>query len=53
MTINPAPQAMEYVRTGQLRGLAVTTAKRMDQLPNGNDYRETGPDYVATGWYRP
>ena len=51
MTINPAPQAMEYVRTGQLRGLAVTTAKRMDQLPDTATVRETGPDYVATGWY--
>ena len=33
ITINPVPQAMEYVRTGQLRGLAVTTAKRLHQLP--------------------
>jgi tripartite-type tricarboxylate transporter receptor subunit TctC len=51
VTINPAPQAMEYVRNGQLRGLAVTTAKRMDQLPDMPTVRETGPEYVATGWY--
>jgi tripartite-type tricarboxylate transporter receptor subunit TctC len=51
VTINPAPQAMEYVRNGQLRGLAVTTAKRMDQLPDMPTVRETGPEYVAIGWY--
>ena len=51
ITINPVPQAMEYVRTGQLRGLAVTTAKRLHQLPDIPTVRETGPDYVATGWY--
>jgi tripartite-type tricarboxylate transporter receptor subunit TctC len=51
ITINPAPQAMEYVRNGQLRGLAVTTAKRLDQLPDMPTVRETGPDYVAIGWY--
>ena len=51
ITINPIPQAMAYVRNGQLRGLAVTTAKRLEQLPDMPTVRETGPDYVATGWY--
>ncbi len=51
ITINPVPQAMAYVRNGQLRGLAVTTAKRLEQLPDMPTVRETGPDYVATGWY--
>ncbi len=30
MTINPIPQAMEYVRTGKLIAIAATTAKRLD-----------------------
>src|SRR6202008_4133935 len=34
MTINPAPQAMEYVRAGTLRAIAPTTAQRLDFLPD-------------------
>ena len=34
MTINPIPQAIEYVRTGKLRALAATTAKRLEMLPD-------------------
>ena len=49
--VNPIPQAIEYVRGGQLRGLAVTTAQRLSQLPDMPTVRENGPDYVATGWY--
>ncbi len=51
MTINPIPQAMEYVRSGQLRALAVTTAKRLDSLPDIPTVAESVPGYVATGWY--
>ncbi len=49
--VNPIPQAIEFVRSGQLRGLAVTTAQRLEQLPDMPTVRENGPDYVATGWY--
>ncbi len=32
MTINPIPQATEYIATGKLRAVAVTTAKRLPAL---------------------
>jgi len=51
MTINPIPQAMEYVRTGKLRALAVTTAKRLETLPDVPTVGEFVPGYEATGWY--
>ncbi len=51
MTINPIPQAMEYVRSGTLRALAVTTAQRLGALPDIPTVREFVPGYEATGWY--
>jgi tripartite-type tricarboxylate transporter receptor subunit TctC len=51
MTINPIPQAMEYVRTERLRAIAATTAKRLDFLPDIPTVSESVPGYVATGWY--
>jgi tripartite-type tricarboxylate transporter receptor subunit TctC len=51
MTINPIPQAMEYVRTNRLRAIAATTAKRLDFLPDIPTVDESVPGYVATGWY--
>jgi tripartite-type tricarboxylate transporter receptor subunit TctC len=47
----PIPQAMEQVRAGKLRALAVTTAQRLAALPDVPTVREFVPDYVATGWY--
>src|SRR4051812_37322948 len=41
MTINPIPQAMEYVRSGQLRALGVTTAQRLPALPDIPTVAET------------
>jgi tripartite-type tricarboxylate transporter receptor subunit TctC len=51
MTINPIPQAMEYVRTGKVRAIAATTAKRLDFLPDVATVDESVKGYVATGWY--
>jgi tripartite-type tricarboxylate transporter receptor subunit TctC len=51
MTINPIPQAMEYVRTGKVRAIAATTAKRLDFLPDIPTVDESVKGYVATGWY--
>jgi tripartite-type tricarboxylate transporter receptor subunit TctC len=51
MTINPIPQAMEYVRTEKLRAIATTTEKRLDFLPDIPTVGESVPRYVATGWY--
>jgi len=51
MTINPIPQATEYVTTGKLRALAVTTAKRLPALPDIPALSEFVPGYEAVGWY--
>jgi len=51
MTINPIPQAMEYVRTGKLHALAATTAKRLEMLPEIPTVSEFVPGYEAIGWY--
>ncbi len=51
MTINPIPQAMEYVRTNTLRAIAATTAKRLDFLPDIPTVGESVEGYEAIGWY--
>ena len=51
VVINPIPQSMEYVRTGKLRALGVTTAKRLEALPDIPTVGEFVPGYEAVGWY--
>jgi tripartite-type tricarboxylate transporter receptor subunit TctC len=51
VVINPIPQALELVRTGKLRALAVTTLKRLDALPGTPTVSEFVPGYEALGWY--
>jgi tripartite-type tricarboxylate transporter receptor subunit TctC len=51
MTINPIPQATEFLVSGKLCALAVTTAKRMPALPEIPAVNEFVPGYEATGWY--
>ena len=51
VVINPIPQALELIRTGKLRALAVTTAKRLKALPDVPTVAETVPGYEAIGWY--
>jgi tripartite-type tricarboxylate transporter receptor subunit TctC len=41
---------IEYIRTGKLRALAVTTATRSDTLPNIPTISEYLPGYVANSW---
>ena len=48
---NPIPQAIEYVRAGKLRALGVTTAKRLEALPDIPTIGEFVPGYAADGWY--
>jgi tripartite-type tricarboxylate transporter receptor subunit TctC len=42
--------AMSYVKAGTLRALAVTSAARMDVLPDVPTVAETLPDYEVTTW---
>jgi len=49
--VAPIPQALELVRNGQLRALAVTTTKRLDALPDIPTVGESVPGYEAIGWY--
>ena len=51
MLVAPMPQGIELVRSGKLRAIAVTTAKRQDSLPDIPTVGEFVPDYEATGWY--
>jgi tripartite-type tricarboxylate transporter receptor subunit TctC len=51
MVINPIPQALELIRSGKIRVLAVTTAKRLKALPDVPTVAETVPGYEALGWY--
>ncbi len=44
------PSSIQYLRAGQLRPLAVTTATRLDALPDVPALRETLPGYVASSW---
>jgi len=43
--------AIEYIRTGKLRALAVTTAKRWDALPDVPAVDEFVPGYEASIWF--
>jgi tripartite-type tricarboxylate transporter receptor subunit TctC len=43
--------AIEYIRAGKLRALAVTTAARLEALPDLPAVGEFVPGYEASGWY--
>jgi tripartite-type tricarboxylate transporter receptor subunit TctC len=43
--------SIEYVRAGRLRPLAVTTAMRIDALPDVPTVGEFLPGYEASDWY--
>jgi tripartite-type tricarboxylate transporter receptor subunit TctC len=45
------PTAMEFVRSGKLRGLAVTGAAKSETLPDLPTVAEFVPGYEATSWY--
>jgi tripartite-type tricarboxylate transporter receptor subunit TctC len=47
----PMPSSIEYIRTGKLRALAVTTATRADALPDIPTVGEFVPGYEASTWY--
>jgi tripartite-type tricarboxylate transporter receptor subunit TctC len=42
--------AIGHIRAGELRPLGVTTAKRLEQLPDVPTIGETVPGFAASGW---
>src|SRR5579871_2098841 len=47
----PITQTIGYLRAGKLRPLGVTTAKRLDALPDVPPIGDFLPGYEAIGWY--
>jgi tripartite-type tricarboxylate transporter receptor subunit TctC len=47
----PIPQSIALLRAGKLRALGVTTAKRLDALPDVPPIGDFLPGYDAVGWY--
>jgi tripartite-type tricarboxylate transporter receptor subunit TctC len=50
VTFDPIPSSIEYVRTGKLRALAVSTATRSELLPDIPTVGEIVPGYEASAW---
>ena len=47
---SPLPESIEYIKAGKLRPLAVTTATRLDVLPNIPTVGDFLPGYEGAGW---
>ena len=47
---SPLPESIEHIRAGKLRPLAVTTATRLEVLPDIPTVRDFLPGYEASGW---
>jgi tripartite-type tricarboxylate transporter receptor subunit TctC len=50
VTFSPIPTSIEQIRAGKLRALAVTTASRVEALPDIPTVDEFVPGYEASGW---
>jgi tripartite-type tricarboxylate transporter receptor subunit TctC len=46
-----APGTTDYIKTGKLRALAVTTASRAEVLPDLPTVADFVPGYEASQWY--
>jgi tripartite-type tricarboxylate transporter receptor subunit TctC len=51
ITFDPMPSSIGYVKAGQLRALAVTTATRSEALPDLPTVADVLPGYEASTWY--
>ncbi len=52
MAVNIAPTAMPHIRSGRLRGLAISTSKRSAAAPELPTIAESGyPGFDSAGWY--
>ena len=51
VTFNPLPSSLDFIRSGKLRALAVTSAVRSNALPDIPTVGEFLPSYEATAWF--
>ncbi|MPM20376.1 hypothetical protein SDC9_66805 [bioreactor metagenome] len=52
MMFDNMPSALQMVKAGKLRAVAITSAKRSPQLPDVPTMEEAGvPNYQVTGWF--
>jgi tripartite-type tricarboxylate transporter receptor subunit TctC len=51
VAFDPVPASIEYIRTGRLRALAVTTKARSEALPDVPVLADFLPSYEASNWW--
>jgi tripartite-type tricarboxylate transporter receptor subunit TctC len=51
LMFTPTGPSIEYIRSGELRALAVTTSARLSVLPDVPAVGEFVPGYEASGWF--
>src|SRR6476660_5727191 len=51
VTFDNLPSSIEHIKAGKLRALAVTTAKRTEELPDVPTVGETVPGYEASAFF--
>jgi tripartite-type tricarboxylate transporter receptor subunit TctC len=51
VTFDPLPSSLDLIRTGKLRALAVTSAKRLEALPDVPTISESLQGYEASAWF--
>src|SRR5271169_6117457 len=51
VTFNPLPSSLNFIKTGKLRALGVTSATRQAVLPDTPPISESVPGYDGTAWF--